>query len=236
MDDNENQPLPSSKALEYMFKRLLEFETRIEQLEENKSAAPKSENDLLKELIARSDALDKKLDILIGHTMDVPETTVIEDIGGDLELIPESVESQNDVVKRQIAVFIDGENISNKKAEKIMEKAGNRGHIQFTRVYDVKGTASDKCWVKTSQDFNFKHIRLPGGSKKNKVDKHMFVEIYNEAKKKKHADMLIIATNDTDFIPTIKAVKDMGIRVVIMGLKSSLSDKMKKACDSFVYL
>ena len=64
----------------------------------------------------------------------------------------------------------------------------------------------------------------------------MFEEIRNEAKKKDHVDTIIIATHDTDFIPTIKDVRNMGVNVVIMGLKSSLSDKMKKACDSFIYL
>lgn len=236
MDNNENKPQNdnalSSSALEYLFKRLLALETRIELLEEKNAAAPENTD----ELLSKANVIEKKLDLLIGMIQNTSEVNAIEDIGGDLELIPESVEAQSAVVKRQIAVFIDGENISNKKAEKIMEKSGNRGHIQFARVYGVKDTPFDKCWVKTSQDFNIKHIRLPGGSKKNKVDKHMFGEIYNEAKKKKHADMLIIATNDTDFIPTIKEVRDMGIYVVIMGLKSSLSDKMKKACDSFVYL
>ncbi len=238
MDDNENQPLPSSKVLEYMFKRLLELETRIEQLEEKKSAAPKSENDLLKELIARSDALDKKLDILIGHTMNIPETTVIEDIGGqavqnDAQPKPKA---KNTVSPKSVAVFIDGENISHKKAKKVIEQAKSFGTIEFSRVYGVQNNNSDKCWIKTATELNIKHIRLAGGSKKNKVDKKMIEEINNEAKKKNHADTIVIATNDGDFSATVKEINDKGVYITVVGLKTAMSDKLKKACNSFVYL
>lgn len=236
MDDEQKTPDDSysMKLAEYLIGRIAALEKRIELLEGKAANPAESGGDLLKELISRSDALDKKLDILIGRTANVSEAGGIEDIGGQEVNVQPEMRSAD--MKRSVAVFIDGENISNKKAEKIMEKSGNRGEIRFARVYNVKDTPSDKCWVNTSQEFNIKHIRLPGSSKKNKVDKHMFSEIYNEAKKTGHADMLIIATNDTDFIPTIKEVRDMGVCVVIMGLKASLSDKMKKACNSFVYL
>lgn len=234
MDDNENQPLPSSKALEYMFKRLLELETRIEQLEEKKSAVPKSENDLL----SKVDSIEKKLDLLIKMTQNIPQTSAIEDIVG--QAIQNSAQSKpkakNTVNQKSVAVFIDGENISYKKAKKIIEHAATLGCIEFSRVYGVQNNNSDKCWIKTSGELNIKHIRLVGGSKKNKVDKKMFEEILNEAKKKDHANTIVIATNDADFVPVVKEIADMGIRVIIMGLKSSLSDKMQKVCDSFVYL
>lgn len=163
----------------------------------------------------------------------------IEDIGKSKPAKPQSIPAavpQTQSTPKQIAVFIDGENISHKKAADIIEKAKNRGSIEFARVYGIQNNNSDKPWVKTSAQLGIKHIRLAGGSKKNKVDKKMFDEILNETKKAKHADTIIIATNDTDFIPTIENVRSTGVHVIIMGLKSSLSDKMKKSCDSFIYL
>lgn len=239
MDNNENKPekertLPSSNALEYLFKRLLVLETRIEQLEEKLTAVPKRENDLL----SKADSIEKKLDLLIKQIQCIPAANSIKDIGGNRTCVQKEAKSKSkgEAKQKRVAVFIDGENISHKKAKQIIEKAGNRGQIELARVYGVQNNNSDKCWIKTSGELKIKHIRLAGGSKKNKVDKKMFEEILNEAKKKDHADMIVIATNDADFVPTIKTVRDTGIRVVIMGLKSSLSDKMKKACDSFIYL
>lgn len=229
MDDNynkseEDQTLPSS--LEYLFKRLLAMENRIERLEEKNAAAPKTESALL----SKADSIEEKLDLLIKQIQCIPTTNEIEDISGEPSCV------QKEAQPKRVALFIDGENISHKKAKEIIEKSKNRGQIVLSRVYGVQNNNADKCWIKTSGELNIKHIRLAGGSKKNKVDKKMFEEILNEAKKKDHADTIVIATNDTDFIPIIKDVRDMGIRVVIMGLKSSLSDKMKKACDSFIYL
>lgn len=239
MDDIENKSekeraLPSSNVLEYLFKQLLELETRIEQLEEKNEAVSKEENALL----SKADSIEEKLDLLIKQIQCIPTANGIEDIGGERTCVQKETmpKSKSEAKQKRVAVFIDGENISNKKAEKIIKKSNNQGDIEFARVYGIQNTPSDKCWVKTSQELDIKHIRLGGGSKKNKVDKHMFSEILNEAKKKEHVDTIIIATNDADFITIIKEVRAMGIRVVIMGLKSSLSDKMKKACNSFVYL
>lgn len=237
MDDNENKPqndkaLLSSSALEYLFKRLLALETRIELLEEKNAVSPQKENDLL----LKADSIEKKLDMLIGQIRNIPMADAIEDIGGSQTAGQSKLVPQVPVVKKSVAVFIDGENISHKKAEKIIEKSSNRGQIEFACVYGVQNNNSDKCWAKTSGKMNIKHIRLAGGSKKNKVDNKMFEEILNEAKKPNHADTIVIATNDADFVPVVNEVKGMGVRVVIMGLESSLSDKMKKACDSFVYL
>ena len=230
----EDQTMISSKTLEYLFKRLLELEARVDRLEGKNAQVPKSENALL----SRADSIEKKLDLLIKQMQSTPTPNVIENIGGTKTLTKKETKpkSKSAAKQKRTALFIDGENISHKKAKDIIDKLGNQGQITSARVYGIQNNNSDKYWIKTSGELNIKHIRLAGGSKKNKVDKKMFEEIRNEAKKKDHVDTIIIATHDTDFIPTIKDVRNMGVNVVIMGLKSSLSDKMKKACDSFIYL
>lgn len=227
MDEEENgfpqtadEP-HSLKLIEYLIGRIAALEKRIEFLERKASSPAENGNDLLKELISRSDALDKKLDILIGQT-------------AEQNKINEQPAVQS--AKKRVAVFIDGENISHKKAKKIIEYANNLGSIELSRVYGVQNNPSDKCWVKASNAVKIKHIRLAGGSKKNKVDKKMFEEILNEAKKKDHADIIAIATNDGDFAPTVQEVQNMGISVVMLGVKSAMSDKIKNVCNSFVYL
>lgn len=245
MDDEEkvlsempNDPY-SPKLVEYLIGRIAALERRIELLEGKTASSAESGDDLLKELVSRSDALDKKIDILIERTANVSETGSIEDIGGQAAVqnnAQSKPKAKSAAKKKQVAVFIDGENISHKKAKKIIEHANTLGNIDFSRVYGVQNNNSDKCWIKTSGELNIKHIRLAGGSKKNKVDKKIFEEILNEAKKQDHADIIVVATNDGDFAPTVKAVKDMGIHVVVIGLKTAMSDKMKKACNSFVYL
>lgn len=239
MDNNENKPekdraLPSSNALEYLFKRLLVLETRIEQLEEKLSAVPKRENDLF----SKADSIEEKLDLLIKQMQCIPIANGIEDIGESRTCVQKESKpkSKSEAKQKRVAVFIDGENISHKKAKKIIEYAKTLGSIEFSRVYGVQNNNSDKCWIKTSDELKIKHIRLSGGSQKNKVDKKMMEEILNEAKKMSHADIIVVATNDGDFAPTVKAVDKMGVHVVVVGLKAAMSDKMKKACNSFVYL
>lgn len=214
---------PSSKALEYLLEQLSELENRIEELEEQHMVTLKTE----KALLSKANSIEKKLDTLIKLTENPIAVNSIEDNSGN---------AQKQAKPKRIAVFIDGENISHKKASAILEKSENRGEIAFTRVYGVQNNNSDKCWIKTSNELNIKHIRLAGGSKKNKVDKKMFEEILKEANKKDHSDTIVIATNDADFAPVVKEARGLGVRVVIMGLKSSLSDKLKGACDSFLYL
>jgi len=249
MDDDRKilSEMQNSRCLpewgDYIFNRILALEKQIEQLEnEKKISAIEDGNALLKELLSKADTLEKKLDMFFERLPIVSGIgcDIIEDIGSSPEACQKNVktnsQAQSAAKQKQIAVFIDGENISHKKSKKIIEYANSLGHIEFARVYGVQNNNSDKCWIKTSGELNIKHIRLSGDSKKNKVDKKMFDEILNEAKKTGHVSTIVIATNDADFVPTVKTVKDMGIRVVIMGLKSSLSDKLKKACNSFVYL
>lgn len=239
MDDNENKSedcrmLPPSNILEYLFKRLLALETRIEQLEEKNEAVSKEENALL----SKADSIEEKLDLLIKQIQCIPIANGIEDIGGERTCVQKETnpKSKSETKQKRVAVFIDGENISHKKAKKIIEYANTLGSIEFSRVYGVQNNNSDKCWIKTSGELNIKHIRLAGGSQKNKVDKKMFEEILCEAGKKDHADIIVVATNDGDFAPTVKAVKDMGIHIVVIGLKKAMSTKMKEACNSLIFL
>ena len=241
MDDEQKTPDDSysMKLAEYLIGRIAALEKRIELLEGKTASPAESGDDLLKELISRSDALDKKLDILIGRTANVSEADGIEDIGGQAAAqnsAQSKPQAKSAAKKKQVAVFIDGENISHKKAKKITEHANTLGSIGFSRVYGVQNNPSDKCWVKASNALSIKHIRLAGGSKKNKVDKKMFEEILCEAGKKDHADIIVVATNDGDFAPTVKAVKDMGIHIVVIGLKKAMSTKMKEACNSLIFL
>lgn len=228
----------SLSLVDYLIGKVAALERRIELLEGKTTTPSENGDEQFKSISSELSALDKKLDKLIKQTANIPETKdEIEDIG-DLPATQKTIETQaksQTTAQKRIAVFIDGENISPKNADKIMKIATKRGQVQFARVYGLQNN-SGKCWTKIADELNIKQILLAGGTKKNKVDKKIFEEITNETKKKSHVDTIVIATNDGDYAPVIKETLNRGVKVVVTGLKSAMSDKIRKGNTSIVYL
>lgn len=222
---NINYTSNGNLSLEYLLKRIAELEARIERLEGNGTSAYKPENVLL----SKAESIENKLDLLVEK---------VQRLGAAPTKEPSAKQPKDKKPSKSntVAVFIDGENITYKKAADIIAKSKSQGLIAFARVYGIQNKASDKGWIQAAGKLKLKHVRLSGGSAKNKVDKKMFEEILAEAKRADGSATIVIATNDKDYVPTVNTVRSLGVRVVGLGLKSMASQKLKKACDEFVSL
>ena len=69
-----------------------------------------------------------------------------------------------------IALFIDGENISSKHAKQILEIANEIGTIAVAKVYRLQKDEHTKKWTEKAKENEIKDIRLCGKPEENKVD------------------------------------------------------------------
>lgn len=75
--------------------------------------------------------------------------------------------------KKNTALFIDGENISHKKADSILSVVKKQGELYSARVYGLQKDEYTKEWSKKAKEYDIKDIRLCGAPAKDKVDKKM---------------------------------------------------------------
>ena len=65
-----------------------------------------------------------------------------------------------------IALFIDGENISNKLAKQILEKANYYGTLAVSKVYGLQKAECTKKWTEKAKENDIEDIRLCGAPEK----------------------------------------------------------------------
>lgn len=131
--------------------------------------------------------------------------------------------------QQNVALFIDGENVSSKKAEIIMAKAKQQGKVESSKVYALQKDEHTKGWTDKAKELGIKGIRLYGSPEKDKVDK----KLQKDAKQKGNADIVCIAASDGGYADSVKELREQGKKVVIIG-ESKTPDKLRKACDKFV--
>ncbi len=135
--------------------------------------------------------------------------------------------------KQNTALFIDGENISHKKAEKIMEIAKQQGELYSSRVYGLQKDKSTKGWSEKAKEHGIKDIRMSGISEKDKVDKKIQKDAQREILQQKNVDIVCIATSDKGYADVVRKLREQGKRVVIIG-EEKTSDELRRVCNKFI--
>lgn len=135
--------------------------------------------------------------------------------------------------KENTVLYIDGENISSKKAEQILEIAKKQGVLGTKKVYGLQKDVRTKSWSDEAKDLGIKDIRLFGNPEKDKVDKKIQKDTREEVQNNKSVDIVCIATSDKGYTETVKELRKSGKRVVVIGEKKA-PRKLRKACNEFI--
>ena len=131
-----------------------------------------------------------------------------------------------------IALFIDGENISSKYAEQIMEILSDYGKIAVKKVYGLQKDECTKKWSSKAKENDIKDIRLAGKPQKNKVDKKIIKDIKKTIHGQRNINTVCIVSCDGGYANIIKDIQDNGIMAIAIGTKKA-SKKLKDVCDIF---
>lgn len=138
--------------------------------------------------------------------------------------------------KKNLALYIDGENISAKKGQAIKKLVDKRGVIDYGKVYGLQKDNHTKAWTDFTKNVdNMKDIRLYGKPQKNKVDDKIKKDIITDIKAKSNIDIVVLASSDHGYAEVIKQLRDAGKHVIVIGEEKTPAC-LRKAPNKFVVI
>ncbi len=123
--------------------------------------------------------------------------------------------------KKNMAVYIDGENVSFRSYREISKKVGLQGVCDYAKVYGRQKDKRTKGWTELAkqskgEEIELKDIRLFGPPEKDKVDKKIKKDIKNDISKNKSIDVVCLVSSDKGFKDVIEECRKKGKRVVVI--------------------
>lgn len=137
-------------------------------------------------------------------------------------------------VLKKVSVFIDGENISARYVEEIIEKTSKKFEIQKMKCYIRKNDESTVHWSEEEKERDLKVVPIPGQPKKDKIDniiKHDIRQIIDSNK----ANAICIVTSDGGYVDIVNEIKSSGKEAVIVG-EEKTPERLRKAATRFIKL
>jgi uncharacterized protein (TIGR00288 family) len=146
--------------------------------------------------------------------------------------------------ERQIAVFIDFENVAmgvresnygNFDIDLVLKRVVEKGKILFKRAYSDwhRYTEFKRAFHQAAIELvDVPQTRYSG---KNSADIRMVVDALDLSYQKDHIDTFVIVSGDSDFSPLVSKLRENGRYVIGVGVKKSSSDLLVNNCDEFIY-
>ncbi len=79
--------------------------------------------------------------------------------------------------KKNMAIFIDGENFPAKKSKQLFAIVNEIGNLDYAKVYGIQKDKCTQAWSQLALGIEcLKDIRLCGGPGKNKIDRSRTLE------------------------------------------------------------
>ncbi len=135
--------------------------------------------------------------------------------------------------KHNTILYIDGENISPKKAMTIVKVAKQQGEVFSQRVYGLQKDEYTKGWSEKAKEYDIEDVRISGGPEKDKIDKKIQKDVKREISWQKNVDIVCIATSDKGYVDTIKELRNQGKRVIVIG-EEKAPEELRESCNKFV--
>lgn len=138
-------------------------------------------------------------------------------------------------MEKQVAVLIDGDNISSKYAEYIMQEASQYGNIKICRLYGSVNCPNVKSWYKKMPGQGIMPVlQISYADGKSIADQALTIDamdiIYRE-----NVDVFCIVSSDSDFTKLVYRLKETGNLVIGIG-EQKTKESLAKACDEFKIL
>lgn len=138
-------------------------------------------------------------------------------------------------MEKQVAVLIDGDNISAKYAESIKQEALQYGNIKVFRLYGSVNSPNTKRWYPVMPKQGIMPVlQISYASGKSIVDQALTIDVM-DLLHSDSIDIFCIASSDSDFTKLVYRLKESGKIVIGMG-ESKTKEALAKACDEFKIL
>lgn len=138
-------------------------------------------------------------------------------------------------MEKQVAILIDGDNISPKYAEYIKQEAMRIGRIKICRLYGSIDSSSVKSWYKVMPLQGITPVlQMSYANGKSIADQALTIDamdiLYTG-----DVDAICLVSSDSDFTKLAYRMKEAGKTVIGMG-EQKTNESLAKACDEFKLL
>lgn len=138
-------------------------------------------------------------------------------------------------MEKQVAVLIDGDNISAKYAESIKQEALQYGNIKVFRLYGSVNSPNTKRWYPVMPKQGIMPVlQISYASGKSIADQALTIDVM-DLLHSDSIDIFCIASSDSYFTKLVYRLKESGKIVIGMG-ESKTKEALAKACDEFKIL
>lgn len=137
--------------------------------------------------------------------------------------------------EKQVAVLIDGDNISPKYAEYIKQEAAMLGRIKIFRLYGSIGAPTVKSWYRVMPKYGITPmLQINYVQNKSIADQALTIDamdiLHEEA-----IDIICLVSSDSDFTKLAYRIKESGKILIGMG-EQKANEALAQACDEFKVL
>lgn len=143
-----------------------------------------------------------------------------------------------------VAVFCDFENVAigvrDARYDKfdidlVLERILDKGKVVVKKAYadwDRFKNAKRPMHEAAFELIEIPHVSYSG---KNSADIRLVVDALDLCYTKKHVDVFVLVTGDSDFSPLVSKLRENNKTVIGLGVKNSSSDLLIENCDDFIF-
>lgn len=136
------------------------------------------------------------------------------------------------VEEPRLAVLIDGDGVSPRDAERVLDFLTSHGKLVVLRIYANFNSTSERNWTNFVRQHGGVGRHLPNlASGKNGSDIALAVEAMDLLRLRK-LDTIVLVASDSDFTPLAIRIRETGREVLGFGHKTS-PEPYRRACTAF---
>src|SRR5262249_40421594 len=148
-----------------------------------------------------------------------------------------------EVTDSSLAVFIDFENLAlgfqgrrdRFEIERVLERLVEKGKIVAKKAYADWSRFANYTGPLHEAAIELVEIPRRRQTGKNSADIRLCGDAMALAYSKEHIDTFVVVSGDSDFSRLVSKLKELGKRVIGLGMQDSTSELLRDNCDEFIY-